>query len=317
LPTVRKEDGAARPFLKWAGGKSQLLPAFSGCFPAELGRGGVRRYVEPFVGSGAVWLAVAQQYPGVELVIGDLNPALMATYRALQEDVEAVVAPLEAWQAAYWAADEAGRKALYYEVREAFNAALARGEQSAAQAARFVFLNRTGFNGLFRVNAAGRFNVPPGRYRRPRIADGPNLRRVAAVLRRTRIVAGDYRQMDRWIGPGTFVYCDPPYRPLSRTASFTAYIPEGFDDDAQRRLATACRAWADAGAWVMVSNADPRNTDPDDRFFETIYPGFWFARVSARRSINARPDRRGPVRELVITSYPPPGVEAVRVLTAR
>ncbi len=294
-------DLTARPYVKWAGGKSQLLPQFQLCYPPELASGQITRYVEPFVGSGAVLFDVASRFALSDLIVIDRNPRLMLTYEVIQSDVEALIARLEALQAQYWAADQKVRHALYYEMREAYNR---RQASDVEQAAQFIFLNRTCFNGLYRVNRRGNFNVPMGRYRRPRIADADNLRRVHEVLQQVTLRVGDYRLATDFIDARTFVYCDPPYRPLTRTASFTAYSDELFTDQNQTELAAFARASSRAGARVMLSNSDPRNIDPADDFFDRLYHDFTISRLPARRSINSRSDRRGPVHELVITSYP-------------
>ncbi len=291
----------ARGVLKWAGGKSQLLDTFQHCYPPGLKTGTIHRYIEPFVGSGAVLFDVAAQFPVDALIALDRNPRLMAAYVVIRDDAPALIDYLAVWQARYWAADETARHQIYYQVRDRFNAQTG---SAVEQAAALVFLNRTCFNGLYRVNRQGRFNTPIGRYRQPLICDAENLLRVQAVLQRVDLRVGDYHDVLDQVDAHTFVYCDPPYRPLSATASFTAYAANAFGDDQQRELAAFLRTCRDRGAAVMLSNSDPHNIDPSDDFFDTLYHDWVITRVPARRAINSNKDRRGPIRELVITNYP-------------
>lgn len=236
-----------------------------------------------------------------DAVIIDRNVQLVQTYKVIQMAVEDLIAELSSLQSRYWALNDTARRTFYYAVREAFNQ---RRRSEVEQAAAVIFLNRTCFNGLFRVNRRGEFNVPMGRYRRPMICDAENLRRVHAALQRVTILAGDYRQAAIYAGPDTFVYLDPPYRPLSATASFTAYSAEAFTDQDQIALARFVEQLDAQGARVMLSNSDPHNMDPTDDFFDTLYQPFVVTRLPARRAINSRSDRRGLINELVITNYP-------------
>ena len=257
---------------------------------------------------------VAGRYPGLELVALDQNARLIATYRVIRDAAPVLIAQLAAWQAAYWAADEPARTQMYYAVRHRFNAETG---SAVDQAAAFIFLNRTCFNGLYRVNRQGQFNVLAGRYRLPRLSDGDNLLRAQRVFQRVTLLAGDFRDALRYVDAHTFVYCDPPYRPLTATASFTAYAAGAFGDDQQRDLAAFGRQCRDRGAAVMVSNSDPRNVNPDDDFFDALYHDFAVTRIPARRAINARPDRRGSIQELVITNYPVSVPQGVAPVAAR
>jgi DNA adenine methylase len=299
----------ARPFLKWAGGKRQLLPQISVFLPDQLKDGHIRRYVEPFVGSGAVFFHLVQTYTIPELYISDLNPELIRAYRTVQRDVENLIAFLQEIEAAYLPLAEQERKRFYYAQRERFNvtrpsaASSSPAEACPQRTAQLIFLNRTCYNGLFRVNAAGEFNVPFGRYRRPRICDEPNLRAVSAILQHTEIHYGRYSDCADFVDDATFVYFDPPYRPLTSTANFTAYSQHSFDDAAQLELAAFYRRLDAVGAALLLSNSDPRNVDPADDFFEAAYAGFRFERVRASRRINSRAEKRGPINELLIANY--------------
>jgi DNA adenine methylase len=310
---MAESDSFARPWAKWAGGKSQLLGQFQRCYPQELRSGAIRCYVEPFVGSGAVMFDVLRRFSLDHVVIIDQNERLMQVYRVLQTAVEDLIDVLASLQTRYWALDDTERRTFYYEVRKSFN--LQRGTE-VAQAADFIFLNRTCFNGLFRVNQRNEFNVPMGRYRRPLICDADNLWLIHKALQKVTIVTGGYRQAAGYAGPHTFVYLDPPYRPLSSTASFTAYSAEAFDDNDQKMLAHFVRSLDEQGAYVMLSNSDPHNIDPADDFFDALYDGFFLTRVPARRAINSRSDRRGTVSELVVTNYPPSTADLLCKTTA-
>lgn len=296
-----------RPVVKWAGGKSQLLDTFQNCYPPGLRSGAIQRYIEPFMGSGAVLFDLGTRFPHLDVLALDSNPRLVATYRAIRDDAPAVIERLAAWQAEYWAADEPTRHQLYYRVRDLFNAGV---ESAVDQASAFVFLNRTCFNGLYRVNRQGQFNVPVGRYHRPLICDAANLSRVQRVFQHVDLRVGDYWDVLDRVDAHTFIYCDPPYRPLSATASFTAYAAEAFGDEQQRELAAFLRACRDCGAAVMLSNSDPHNVDPADDFFDALYHDWVITRVPARRAINSKAERRGPIQELVITNYPTRVAEA-------
>jgi DNA adenine methylase len=300
---------AAKPFLKWAGGKRQLLPQIDSFLPQALKEGLIVRYVEPFAGSGAVFFHVAQTYAVEELYISDSNPELIAAYRTIQQRVEDLVAALRDIEAHYLALAAEERKAYFYEQRAQFNNGLTGFQidsvprENVERTAQLIFLNRTCYNGLFRVNSKGAFNVPFGRYKNPSICSAANLQAAAAVLQRTEIQYGPYADCEKVVDENTMVYFDPPYRPISKSSSFTAYSRQVFDDKAQRDLAMFYGLLDKRGARLMLSNSDPKNVDPNDRFFETAYAGFRFERLSARRRINSRPEKRGPICELLILNY--------------
>lgn len=299
----------ARPFLKWAGGKRQLIPQIDRFLPPELKQGSVTRYVEPFIGSGALFFHIAQAYDPRQLVISDANRELIMAYRTIQCCAEDVIDELDQVESRYLPLTEGERKRFFYEQRAAFNASRphvgdepARWED-ARRTAQLIFLNRTCYNGLFRVNSRGAFNVPFGRYKNPRICDDANLRAVAALLKETDIRSGSYDECASLVDEHTLVYFDPPYRPISKTANFTAYSRQGFDDQAQIELAQFYRRLHERGARLMLSNSDPQNNDPNDRFFESIYEGFRLERIRASRRISSKTGSRGPVYELLILNY--------------
>lgn len=299
----------AGPFLKWAGGKSQLLPQIDPLLPAALKQGRLTRYVEPFVGSGALFFHIRRHYPVSEYLLLDQNPALILTYQVVQQQVEALIDALSALQAAFWAQDGDGRKATYYGLRERFNAGRAiaatamTAEAQVERAAQLIFLNRTGYNGLYRVNSRGEFNVPFGRYRQPAICQTDTLRAAARCLQGVQLIRGSFADCEPFVDSRAFVYFDPPYRPLSATANFTAYAAEAFDEREQWRLAEFYRRLDQRGACLLLSNSDPRHARPDDHFYAEAYPDFRVETVQARRRINSRADRRRYVSELLILNY--------------
>jgi DNA adenine methylase len=296
--------------LKWAGGKSQLLRQLAAYYPPALAAGKIRRYVEPFLGGGALFLEIAQRHPVDDAVLSDANPEVVLVYRVVQTEVESLIEQLAAHARAYLAADEPGRQVYYYQVRDAYNAQR-RGLDFSCystawveRAAAMLFLNKTCYNGLHRVNRQGDFNVPHGRYRRPIICDETNLRKVSALLQRATLRVGHFTTCVTVVDGATFVYFDPPYRPLSPTASFTSYARETFGDAEQVELAHFfARLHSETGAALMLSNSDPKNTNPDDDFFEQLYHPFAIHRVWASRMINSQGDKRGKISELVITNY--------------
>lgn len=298
-----------RPFLKWAGGKRQLLGQIDKFLPPELPHGQIRRYVEPFIGSGAVFFHVLQHYPVECYFLSDVNPELILVYRTVQGAVDELIERLAAIEQDYLDREEGERREYYYAARDRFNRQRDGidfehfSRSWIERAALLLFLNRTGFNGLFRLNSKGEFNVPFGRYPKPRLPDPANLSAVSRQLQGVQIHYGDFEDIDPWVGADTFVYFDPPYRPISSTARFTSYSQGGFTDSEQLRLAEFYRHLDARGARLMMSNSDPSNVDPQDDFFERAYTGYRIERLRARRSINSAAGKRGPVTELLILNY--------------
>jgi DNA adenine methylase len=297
-----KEPAPVRPILKWAGGKRQLLPALRRYYPRQF-----TRYVEPFLGSGAVFLDCHNQrlLDGAEVHLSDINADVIGCYRMVRDDVEAVIAELLELEAGH----QSGGRGHFYAIRDGQFNELRRGLRPASYtprlAAMLIYLNRTGYNGLFRLNSRGAFNVPAGRYDRVTICDAANLRHLSAALRRPRLTL-DVRSFDDALGDGRsgdFYYLDPPYAPVSRTAHFTSYTAAKFGADEQARLQQAVVRLAHAGAFVLLSNS----VAPDiRRLYETNADarsaGLKARKVPARRAINSRASARGAVREYLITN---------------
>lgn len=300
----------ARSFLKWAGGKSQLIKRLADFFPHELQTGEIKKYAEPFIGGGALFFHVAQNFPNIErFFISDINEELILAYKVIQQDVGGLISRLSSLEKKYHALSHIKQKDFFYQQRTKFNQELSEidfenfHDNWLERAATIIFLNRTCFNGLFRVNSKGEFNVPFGDYKNPRICDADNLRAVSELLQRTEIERGDFTVSKGFTDKRTFVYFDPPYRPISKTANFTSYSKFDFGEAEQKRLAAFFAQLSKKGAKVMLSNSDPKNENPDDHFFEDLYEGFQIERVDASRIINCDGSKRGKIKEVVIMNY--------------
>ncbi len=276
-----------KPIVKWAGGKTKLLEPLRARVP-----GRIRTYAEPFAGGAALFFALADDASRTfeRAVLADRNEDLCACYRAVRDDVESVITALSGFRH-----DEEE----YYRVRAEDGAAL----PDVPRAARLIFLNRTCFNGLWRVNRSGKFNVPFGRYENPRIVDAEGLRAASRALAKAEVVAADFAEVTRSLGPGDFVYLDPPYVPLSKSASFTSYAEGGFGPADQDRLVAELARLRASGALAVLSNADTAAT-------RELYRDFSMHLVTAPRAINSRGAGRGRVGELIVTSWGPAGVQA-------
>ena len=288
-----------KPFVKWVGGKSQLIDEIEKMVPIN-GEKVLTKYAEPMVGGGALLFSLLSKYDFDELYISDINSELINAYRIIQNDIENLISELNKMQFAFLSMDENGRKYFYYNVREKFNSTVLSEETSTEKAAQFIFLNKTCFNGLYRVNRKGQFNVPMGAYKNPTICDADNLRNIHKALQNVTIVCGDYSLSKSFIDKDTFVYLDPPYRPISETSAFTSYNSETFDDNEQIRLAEFIDEINHSGAKIVLSNSDPKNINEDDNFFDDLYKNYRINRVEATRMINSKADKRGKINELLI-----------------
>lgn len=291
-----------KPFLKWAGGKGQLLAEIEKYYPFDDKT--FTKYAEPFVGGGAVLFDILSRYRVEEAYISDTNAALINTYCCVRDYSEDIIALLKKYQSTYIPLSDACRRKYYQMQRERFNT-LITGKSNfdnIEKAALMIFLNKTCFNGLYRVNKKGLFNVPMGAYKNPLICDEDNLRSAARLLQNVIIICGDYAEAADFIDEHTFVYFDPPYRPLTDTANFTAYTEQLFDDNAQIKLAEFVNTMDRRGARIVVSNSDPKNIDGTDNFFDAIYAGHTIKRVQAARMINSNSKARGKIKELLISN---------------
>lgn len=284
-----------KPFIKWAGGKSQLLNEIRAKYPETIDK-----YCEPFVGGGAVLLDVLANCHPKEVLINDINAELIGTYKQIRDNIDDVVAFLAELQERFWEKDDTARKEMYMAKRERFNQLISANSMGVETAVLFIFLNKTCFNGLYRVNGKGSFNVPIGSYKKPPICDEENLRKISNLLKNVTIQFGDYSECKSFIDSQTFVYIDPPYRPLNTTSSFTSYTENGFGDKEQIELGKFVDEISAKGAKVIVSNSDPKNSDESDSFFDDLYSSYTIMRVSAKRMINSKGNARGYISELLI-----------------
>jgi len=274
-----------------------------------LKEGKITKYCEPFIGSGAVFYHIMQNYDIQESLIIDVNQELILAYQTIKKDVDSLIKSLSILEKKYLAKKQEERKDFFYETREAFNNNLEKidfdqfSDTWIERAQQLIFLNKTCFNGLFRVNSKGGFNVPFGDHKNPKICHSENLRNVSSVLQNTTIMRGDYSKSEDFIDENTFVYFDPPYRPLNKTSSFTSYSKFEFTDEEQLKLAAFFKSMDKKGARMVLSNSDPKNENPDDDFFEEAYKIFNINRVLANRAINSKGGKRGKISEIIVTNY--------------
>lgn len=292
-----------RPFVKWAGGKGGLLPQLKNFYPFDLENGIIERYVEPFIGGGAVLIDILQKYDVKEAYAFDINKDLINCYNVIKSNVEDLIEELDKKEKEFLKLETDDRTAYFYDIRSKYNSYKLEKLIDVKRASEFIFLNRTCFNGLYRVNKSGEFNVPCGKYKNPTICDSKNLRNLSGLIKNVVFEYGDYKKSSKYVDNKTFVYFDPPYRPLSITSGFTSYTKEDFNDENQKELAQYYRELNKKKAKLMLSNSNPKNTNKEDTFFEDIYKGFNINEVSAKRMINANSKGRGEISELLITNY--------------
>ena len=294
-----KTTSLVKPFLKWAGGKGQLLNKIELIYPFDEN---ITKYAEPFVGGGAVLFDILNKYDLNEIYISDINSELINTYKVIQNNIEELIYLLWEYHNEYIYLDDEDRKIYYNYKRDLFNE-MDTTLDSIRKAALMIFLNKTCFNGLYRVNKQGLFNVPMGKYKKPCICDEENLRNISAKLQNVEIVCGDYRESRDFIDNHTFVYFDPPYRPITKTSNFTSYNKDSFTDDNQIELGKFVDEMDKRGAKIAISSSDPKNIDPKDNFIDDIYSKYNIKRVEANRMINSKGNSRGKINELLICNY--------------
>ncbi len=291
---------AIKPILKWAGGKSQLLDDITSRFPEYVYQQDFC-LVEPFVGGGAVSFWALSNLPYLKkLIINDYNVDLINLYKVIRDDSKPFLAEVQKLQLIY---DDLitleEKQPVYYQMRELFNE---RSQSEIVQAALFVFLNKTGFNGLYRVNKNNQFNVPIGSYKKPKFVSNDHVLALSEKLQQVEILTGDFEQTLEFIPQNLpcLFYIDPPYRPISDTASFTAYANNEFNDDEQIRLAKFCKTINELGCQFVLSNSNPKNHDVNDDFFDELYSEFNIQRIQANRAISAKGSGRKAITELLI-----------------
>lgn len=292
----------AKPFIKWVGGKSQLIEQLDALLPADFDNWNNVTYIEPFVGGGAMLFYMLQRYPNIQhAIINDINPDLATCYRTVRDNPNQLIESLRDIESAYFALQsEEGRKEFFMAVRDRYNE---KNLDPIENTTKFFFLNRTCFNGLYRVNKKGLFNVPFGKYSNPTICDPETILRDSELLQRVEILNGDFEGTFEYAQGNTLFYFDPPYRPLSDTSSFNDYAKEAFNDAAQIRLKEYCDRVNEAGFRFMLSNSDCKGKNEEDNFFDVLYAAYQIERVWASRSINSNPSKRGKLTEILVRNY--------------
>ncbi len=296
------ESSIVKPFLKWAGGKGQLLNEIRKYYPFN---DKIKKYAEPFVGGGAVLFDILNNCELEEIYISDINYDLVNSYLVVRDNIEELIILLFKYQEEYIILENEERKKYFLEKREEFNK-LKNNEEDTdkiLRAALMIFLNKTCFNGLYRVNKKGLFNVPIGSYKKPCICDKENLKMISKKLQKVKIICGDYKKSIDFIDDRTFVYFDPPYRPLTNTANFTAYTENDFKEKEEIELAEFVERIDKIGAKILISNSDSKNFDENDDFFDRLYFGKKIMRVNATRMINSNSQKRGKIKELLISNF--------------
>jgi DNA adenine methylase len=291
----------SKPFIKWAGGKGQLIPTLIKYLPKDFSSIDDVTYIEPFVGGGAMLFYLLQNFDNIKrAVINDVNEKLIVTYMTIKKNPHKLITELSEIQKQYYLLNEDNRKDYYLDVRDEFN----KGNLSDIEISKFMmFLNRTCFNGLYRVNSKGKYNVAFGRYANPKICDADTILADNELLQRVEIICGDFEQTEKYINNHSLFYFDPPYRPINATSNFTSYNPEDFDDDEQIRLKYFLDKVSEKGCSFMLSNSDGRGRNPDNTFLDDLYNNFFIERVIASRSINVNPNKRGKLTELLVRNY--------------
>ncbi|MGI5058804.1 DNA adenine methylase [Treponema pectinovorum] len=288
-----------KPFVKWVGGKSQLLDEIRAKYPSKI-----EKYCEPFVGGGAVLFDILNKFQPKEVLINDINKELINTYFQIKNNCECLISQLFEIQNRYKNQSLEENKDFFYEKRSRYNEIKINGNkaENLEKAVLFIFLNKTCFNGLYRVNSKGAFNVPFNNAKNPLLCDEENLFACSKLLQNVEMTVGDYKECKNFIDDKTFVYIDPPYRPITKTSAFTSYSENGFSDKDQVELGNFLTEISNNGAEVLASNSDPKNTDENDNFFDNLYSHFEIERVSASRMINSNVKKRGEINEILISN---------------
>lgn len=304
-----KSKTMPKPFLKWAGGKSQIINELEASLPPKIRKNKeIDNYIEPFIGGGAFFFYLQSSYYIRNSTIIDVNPEIITAYTIIKTKPALLVEKLAFLQNEYLAQDDKLRSAYYYRIRDDFNSFIKNYDYSldnpqiVERIAQLIFLNKTCFNGLFRQNSKGEFNVPFGRYKNPNIFSPENIFACSDALQHTDIRCGDFSMSEDFINKETVVYFDPPYRPISKTSHFTRYSKLGFTEADQTRLASFYKDMSDKGAFLILSNSDPQHKNPQDKYFEKLYSNFKIKKVTALRTINCNATKRGPLTELIITN---------------
>jgi len=298
---IRMTAAKAKPFIKWVGGKSQLIDVIGRRIPEDFWEQKKTTYIEPFIGGGAVLFWILQTCKNIKhAVINDINNDLTDVYRVVRDCPYELIDRLKEIEQHYLQADEDSRKEYFMQCRTIFNT---KSQSKVDHSALFIFLNRTCFNGLYRVNSKGLFNVPFGKYKNPRICDSHTILADSELLQKVEILTGDYHETLKFADSSAFYYIDPPYRPLSQTSSFNSYDKNPFGDVEQIKLRDFCNLVSSREAKWMLSNSDPKASNVEDDFFDELYKSYQIQRVHASRMVNSDASKRGKLTELLITNF--------------
>ena len=298
----------AKPFLKWAGGKTQILHDIDNNLPPEIKKNGIANYYEPFLGSAAVFLFLKQKYNIENAYLSDISYNLISTFKIVQNQTNDLIEELKLLDKEFKPKNSEQRRVYYNSKRDEFNILLLSGNQSSEQklirrAALTIFLNRTCFNGLYRINRAGQFNVPFGRYENPKILDEENLIAVSEILKNVVLEVRDFKTLTEVVKKNAFIYYDPPYSPLNKTSNFTSYSESEFSLNEQKELAKVYTLLDKKGIKQLLSNADLRNHNSKNNFLDNLYSKFTIKRILANRLINSEATNRGKISEILVKNY--------------
>lgn len=301
----------AKPFIKWVGGKTQLIDQIDKQLPIDFDNWAHVTYIEPFIGGGAMLFYMLQRYPNIErAVINDINSDLCKCYQAVRNMPEQLIDSLRDMERNYQSIEtEEERKFFFMNMREHYNE---KSMDIVENTTLFIFLNKTCFNGLYRVNKKGKFNVPFGKYANPTICDAETIRLDSKLLQGVEILNGDFESTFDYAHGNTLFYFDPPYRPLSDTSNFNDYTKEAFNDNSQIRLKDYCDKIHKAGYKLMLSNSDGKGKNESDNFFDQLYSSYHIERLWASRSVNSNPQKRGKLTEILVRNYQATKANAVR-----
>lgn len=304
----------AKPFLKWAGGKKQVINFIEKNMPQNIKDSGViENYFEPFLGGGAIFFHLFNEYDLKNIYLGDINQDLILTYNIVKKNPKKLISKLTSMSNEFLHLSEELRKDYYYNIRQEFNNSMDNfdyetfSKDGVLRASQMIFLNRTCFNGLYRVNKKGEFNVPMGKYKNPLICDKENILNVSKTLKEVKFICGDYSRSIDFIAENSFFYLDPPYFPIKKN-SFINYNSNSFGVDEQIRLSKFCKEIDNKNVKFLLSNSDPKNEDPSCCFFEDVYNDLNLkylniVSIDAKRSINSNGKKRGVIKELLIFNY--------------
>ena len=295
-----------KPFLKWVGGKTQIMQDLIKNLPDNISD--IDTYVEPFIGGGSVLFNLIPYFNNIHnITIMDINDKLINVYQQIKDNPNELIEQLNELQNTYYNfTDLTNKEIFYYNNRNKFNDINTLKTEKIYHAALFIFLNKTGFNGLYRENSKGLLNVPWNKSNKPTICDKDNILNVHNFLTQynVNIINASYDTCLKYIkNNSTFVYFDPPYRPITKSSAFTAYTKSGFNDDSQKHLKTICDKINEKHCYFMLSNSDPKNTNIEDSFFDDLYSDYNILRVKARRNINSDGNNRGCINEILVKNY--------------